>query len=153
MIRLPGLLGHITWLKLQRTDVIWWGRSSSLVQTEEILRGSPQRLKKGGSLTILATALVDTGSRMDDVIYEEFKGTGNQELQLSRTLAERRIYPAIDLDKSVTRREDLLLSDDIRNAIWKLRRKLMTNDLTQDTTEVLNMLRKTKNNDEFYSAN
>ena len=86
---------------------------------------------------------------MDDVIYEEFKGTGNQELQLSRTLAERRIYPAIDLDKSVTRREDLLLSDDIRNAIWKLRRKLMTNDLTQDTTEVLNMLRKTKNNDEF----
>ena len=111
--------------------------------------GAARNVEEGGSLTILATALVDTGSRMDDVIYEEFKGTGNQELQLSRTLAERRIYPAIDLDKSVTRREDLLLSDDIRNAIWKLRRKLMTNDLTQDTTEVLNMLRKTKNNDEF----
>src|SRR5699024_2252485 len=111
--------------------------------------GAARNVEEGGSLTILATALVDTGSRMDDVIYEEFKGTGNQELQLSRTLAERRIYPTIDLDKSVTRREDLLLSDDIRNAIWKLRRKLMTNDLTQDTTEVLNMLRKTKNNDEF----
>lgn len=111
--------------------------------------GAARNVEEGGSLTILATALIDTGSRMDDVIYEEFKGTGNQELHLSRTLAERRIYPAINLDKSVTRREDLLLSGDIRNAIWKLRRQLMTNDLTQDTAEILRMLRKTKNNAEF----
>lgn len=111
--------------------------------------GAARNVEEGGSLTILATALIDTGSRMDDVIYEEFKGTGNQELHLSRTLAERRIYPAINLDKSVTRREDLLLSGDIRNAIWKLRRQLMTNDLTQDTAEILRVLRKTKNNAEF----
>lgn len=111
--------------------------------------GAARNVEEGGSLTILATALIDTGSRMDDVIYEEFKGTGNQELHLNRTLAERRIYPAIDLDKSVTRREELLLPSEIRNAIWKLRRDLMTNDLTQDTSEVLNMLRQTKNNQEF----
>lgn len=111
--------------------------------------GAARNVEEGGSLTILATALIDTGSRMDDVIYEEFKGTGNQELHLNRTLAERRIYPAIDLDKSVTRREELLLPSEIRNVIWKLRRDLMTNDLTQDTSEVLNMLRQTKNNQEF----
>ena len=111
--------------------------------------GAARNVEEGGSLTILATALIDTGSRMDDVIYEEFKGTGNQELHLNRTLAERRIYPAIDLDKSVTRREELLLPSEIRNAIWKLRRDLMTNDLTQDTSEVLNMLNKKKNNQEF----
>lgn len=111
--------------------------------------GAARNVEEGGSLTILATALIDTGSRMDDVIYEEFKGTGNQELQLNRTLAERRIFPAIDLDKSVTRREDLLLPTEMRNAIWKLRRELMTNDLTQDTAEVLGMLRHTKDNEEF----
>lgn len=111
--------------------------------------GAARNVEEGGSLTILATTLVDTGSRMDDVIYEEFKGTGNQELQLSRMLAERRIYPAIDLDKSVTRREDLLLDEGVQNAVWKLRRQMMTNDLVQDTTEILNMLRKTTNNAEF----
>lgn len=84
--------------------------------------GAARNVKEGGSLTILATALVDTGSRMDDIIFEEFKGTGNQELQLSRLLAERRIFPAVDLKKSGTRKEELLLSDDELEAIWKLRR-------------------------------
>ena len=111
--------------------------------------GAARNVEEGGSLTILATTLVDTGSRMDDVIYEEFKGTGNQELHLNRGLAERRIFPAIDLDKSVTRREDLLLSTKVQNAIWKLRRQIMTNDLIQDTTQVLDLLRHTKNNIEF----
>lgn len=87
--------------------------------------GAARNVKEGGSLTILATALVDTGSRMDDIIFEEFKGTGNQELQLSRLLAERRIFPAVDLKKSGTRKEELLLSDDELEAIWKLRRVMI----------------------------
>lgn len=94
--------------------------------------GAARNVKEGGSLTILATALVDTGSRMDDIIFEEFKGTGNQELQLSRLLAERRIFPAVDLKKSGTRKEELLLSDDELEAIWKLRR-VMSDDILKDT--------------------
>ena len=110
--------------------------------------GAARNVKEGGSLTILATALVDTGSRMDDIIFEEFKGTGNQELQLSRLLAERRIFPAVDLKKSGTRKEELLLSDDELEAILKLRRA-MSDDILKDTEQILKILRQTKSNADF----
>jgi len=110
--------------------------------------GAARNVKEGGSLTILATALVDTGSRMDDIIFEEFKGTGNQELQLSRLLAERRIFPAVDLKKSGTRKEELLLSDDELEVIWKLRR-VMSDDILKDTEQILKILRQTKSNADF----
>ncbi len=110
--------------------------------------GAARNVKEGGSLTILATALVDTGSRMDDIIFEEFKGTGNQELQLSRLLAERRIFPAVDLKKSGTRKEELLLSAKEIEAVWKLRRA-MSNDVLKDTEQILKILRQTKNNTDF----
>ncbi len=110
--------------------------------------GAARNVKEGGSLTILATALVDTGSRMDDIIFDEFKGTGNQELQLSRLLAERRIFPAVDLKKSGTRKEELLLSDDELEAIWKLRR-VMSDDILKDTEQILKILRQTKGNADF----
>ncbi|MEK6222798.1 MAG: transcription termination factor Rho, partial [Chloroflexota bacterium] len=84
--------------------------------------GAARNIEDGGSLTIIATCLVDTGSRMDDVVYEEFKGTGNMELHLSRKLQERRIYPAIDIDRSSTRREELLLGPDLTPLVWLMRR-------------------------------
>lgn len=111
--------------------------------------GAARNLEEGGSLTILATALVETGSRMDDVIFEEFKGTGNMEIHLDRKLSEKRIFPAVDINKSGTRREELLLSQKELETIWAIR-KAMGNAPTQDVTETLieNLL-KTKNNDQF----
>ncbi len=112
--------------------------------------GAARNIEEGGSLTILATALVDTGSRMDDFIFEEFKGTGNQELQLDRSLAQRRIFPAVDIKKSSTRKEELLLPSEVLNSVWKLR-KAMRGEPETDTPQVLSMLRKTKNNQDFYA--
>ncbi|GAW64936.1 transcription termination factor Rho [Ligilactobacillus acidipiscis DSM 15836] len=111
--------------------------------------GAARNIEEGGSLTILATALVDTGSRMDDFIFEEFKGTGNQELQLDRGLAQRRIFPAVDIKRSSTRKEELLLPAEVLNNIWKLR-KVLSGEPENDTPQVLSMLRKTKDNQEFY---
>ena len=113
--------------------------------------GAARNIEEGGSLTILATALVDTGSRMDDVIYEEFKGTGNMELQLSRPLAERRIFPAIDLKKSSTRKEDLLMSAEQLEETWRIRNH-MTGDSLEFTEQFIQMMKKTKNNQEFLKA-
>lgn len=111
--------------------------------------GAARNLREGGSLTILATALVETGSRMDDVIFEEFKGTGNMEIHLDRKLAEKRIFPAIDIYKSGTRREELLLSQEELAAVWKIRRA-MSNGASQEVTEkVVNALVKTRDNKEF----
>ncbi|KRL06219.1 transcription termination factor rho [Liquorilactobacillus oeni DSM 19972] len=110
--------------------------------------GAARNIEEGGSLTIIATSLVDTGSRMDDVIYEEFKGTGNQELQLSRELAERRIFPAVDLKKSGTRKESLLLGKEKRDLIWKLRKK-MGGDNVRQAEQLLKLLRQNKNNEEL----
>ena len=111
--------------------------------------GAARNIENGGSLTILATALIETGSRMDEVIFEEFKGTGNMELHLDRKLSEKRIFPAIDMNKSGTRREDLLLSKDEWEAVMNIRKKL-SNQGTQDITEsLLNLLVSSKNNDEF----
>lgn len=112
--------------------------------------GAARNIEEGGSLTIIATALVETGSRMDDVIYEEFKGTGNMEIHLDRKLAERRIYPAIDIKKSGTRREELLLSKEELEAVWLLRRALASVDNVEAASIVINSLRKTKTNREFY---
>ena len=114
--------------------------------------GAARNIENGGSLTIIATALVDTGSRMDDVIYEEFKGTGNMEITLDRKLSERRIFPAIDLNRSSTRREDLLLTQKELEGVWALR-KLLSNGDSQDTTDqLLTMMQKTKNNEEFIES-
>lgn len=111
--------------------------------------GAARNIEEGGSITILATALVETGSRMDDVIFEEFKGTGNMELHLDRKLSEKRIFPAIDLNKSGTRKEDLLMTQDELEAIWAMRRA-MANSPTQDVTEeIIDNLAHTKNNKDF----
>ena len=111
--------------------------------------GSARNIADGGSLTIIATALIDTGSKMDDIIYEEFKGTGNMEIHLSRRLSERRIFPAIDLNVSGTRREDLLLSDKEISAMWLIRKVLGKNDMADSTEMLIGMLTKTISNDEF----
>jgi transcription termination factor Rho len=114
--------------------------------------GAARNIEHGGSLTIIATCLVDTGSRMDDVIYEEFKGTGNSELVLERRLAEKRIYPAIDITRSSTRREELLLGPELMRQVWTMRRMVsMLND-NEGTELVLTRLAKTRANEEFLST-
>lgn len=112
--------------------------------------GAARNIEDGGSLTILATALVDTGSRMDDIIYEEFKGTGNMELHLSRQLAQRRIFPAIDIQRSGTRKEELLMRPEQLESIWNFRR-MMTGDSLDYTDQFVNMLRNTVNNEDFFA--
>lgn len=112
--------------------------------------GAARNIEEGGSLTILATALVETGSRMDDMIFEEFKGTGNMEVHLDRRLQERRIFPAIDIYKSGTRKEDLLLSDEEKEVAFAIRKNMNRDGNIENITETLiNMLSKTKNNKEF----
>ena len=111
--------------------------------------GAARNIRQGGSLTILATALVETGSRMDDVIFEEFKGTGNMELHLDRKLAEKRIFPAVDIYKSGTRREDLLLTEEEKAALWKLRKEMSSNSVYEVTDKVLELLKRTKDNNSF----
>ena len=114
--------------------------------------GAARNIEEGGSLTIIANCLIDTGSRMDEVIYEEFKGTGNMELHLDRRLAEKRFFPAIDIVRSGTRREELLFSEDTLKQIWLLRRMigLISNDGASSATErVLERMAKTSNNQEF----
>ena len=115
--------------------------------------GAARNFEDGGSLTIIATALVDTGSRMDDLVYEEFKGTGNMELHLDRSLANRRIYPAVDVNMSSTRNEELLLGKEVLNQSWRIRRMLEVLDSNENPTEVLvGQLKKTKNNEEFLAT-
>lgn len=115
--------------------------------------GAARNFEEGGSLTILATALVDTGSRMDDLVFEEFKGTGNMELVLDRKLADRRIYPAIDVTRSGTRNEEILLSKEVMNQSWRLRRMLeILGDSDNPTDVLVSRLRKTKNNEEFLAS-
>lgn len=120
--------------------------------------GAARNVEEGGSLTIVATCLVKTGSRMDDVIYEEFKGTGNMELHLSRALQERRIFPAFDIPQSSTRREELLLGPDIVQRVWTLRRMfdlMVQNDgdnVVGPTESIINELRRTENNEDFLES-
>ncbi|HEX2913913.1 MAG TPA: transcription termination factor Rho [Chloroflexia bacterium] len=114
--------------------------------------GAARNIEEGGSLTIIATCLVDTGSRMDDVIYEEFKGTGNMELHLDRKLAERRIYPAIDIQRSSTRREELLLEDSTLKQVWTMRRMVSALGGTEGIELLLGRMSKTSSNNEFLTT-
>ena len=114
--------------------------------------GAARNIEGGGSLTIIATGLIDTGSRMDEVIFEEFKGTGNMEIVLDRGLADKRIFPAIDIEKSGTRKEDLLLDPRELEQTWGLRRILAAAGAESAMRSVLNSLRKTQSNPEFLLA-
>lgn len=114
--------------------------------------GAARNIEEGGSLTILATALVETGSRMDDMIYEEFKGTGNMEVHLDRKLQERRIFPAIDIAKSGTRKEEYLLSQREKDAVWRIRRAIHNQNSAEVTETILRYIIGSKDNDEFISV-
>ena len=114
--------------------------------------GAARNVEEGGSLTILATALVETGSRMDDVIYEEFKGTGNMEVHLDRRIAEKRIFPAININRSGTRREELLIPAAELQKIWILRKILHPMDELAAMEFLYDKLKATKTNDEFFSS-
>ena len=114
--------------------------------------GAARNLEEGGSLTIIATALIETGSKMDEVIYEEFKGTGNMELQLDRKIAEKRVYPAINVRRSGTRREDLLTTEEELQRMWILRKLLSSMEDVQATEFILDKLKDTKTNDDFFNA-
>lgn len=111
--------------------------------------GAARNIENGGSLTILATALIETGSRMDDVIFEEFKGTGNMEVHLDRKLSEKRIFPAIDINKSGTRREELLLTPKELETVFALRKAMSTMSVADVTEELITQMVSTKNNNEF----
>jgi transcription termination factor Rho len=128
------------------------GVDSNALDKPKRFFGAARNIENGGSLTIIATALIETGSRMDEVIFEEFKGTGNMELNLDRKLAEKRVFPAIDINKSGTRKEDLLLPRDVLNRMWILR-KLLAPRSTVDAMEfLLEKMEKTKTNAEFLSS-
>ena len=111
--------------------------------------GAARNIEFGGSLTIIASALIETGSRMDEVIFEEFKGTGNMEVVLDRKLADRRVYPAIAVDKSGTRREDLLLTEEQLSSVWLTRKAIADVDTIAGTEAVLNFLKRTPDNATF----
>ncbi|MFW6256553.1 MAG: transcription termination factor Rho, partial [Bacillota bacterium] len=114
--------------------------------------GAGRNIEEGGSLTIIATALIQTGSRMDDVIYEEFKGTGNMELHLDRQLAEQRIFPAIDIQRSGTRKEELLFSEEEQETMWKLRKKIAQANKTDIMQTFIKQIKNTANNQELLAA-
>ena len=114
--------------------------------------GAARNVEEGGSLTIIATALIDTGSKMDEVIYEEFKGTGNMELHLNRKLAERRVFPAIDFNRSGTRREELLTSQDELQKMWILRKIMNPMGEVEAMEFLIDRLQMTKTNDEFFES-
>jgi len=128
------------------------GLDAEALQKPKRFFGAARNVKEGGSLTIIATALVDTGSRMDDVIFEEFKGTGNMELQLDRNLFQRRIYPAIDIKRSNTRHEELLVSPEELSKIWLLRKMLQEVSSVEAMELLIERLKKTKNNKEFLAT-
>ena len=132
--------------------VLTGGVGANALQRPKRFFGAARNIEEGGSLTIIATALIDTGSRMDDVIYEEFKGTGNMEIHLDRRMTEKRIYPAINVNRSGTRKEELLLEPDILQKIWILRKLLYPMDELEATEFLTGKLKVTKNNDEFFDS-
>lgn len=132
--------------------VLTGGVDANALQRPKRFFGAARNIEEGGSLTIIATALVDTGSRMDDVIFEEFKGTGNSELHMERKIAERRIYPAINIDRSGTRREELLTKPDLLQKIWILRKLLHPMEEVQAIEFLLDRIKATKNNSEFFDS-
>ncbi len=130
--------------------VLSGGVDANALQRPKRFFGAARNIEEGGSLTIIATALVDTGSRMDEVIYEEFKGTGNMEIHLNRRMMEKRVYPAIDINRSGTRREELLIPPDKLQKVWILRKLLHDMDELQAMEFMLDKMRQTKNNQEFF---
>ncbi len=132
--------------------VLTGGVDANALQRPKRFFGAARNIEEGGSLTIIATALIDTGSRMDDVIYEEFKGTGNMEIHLDRRMAEKRIYPAINVNKSGTRREELLIPKDILQKIWVLRKLLYPMDDLEAMEFLLDKIKATKNNSDFFDS-
>ena len=132
--------------------VLTGGVDANALQKPKRFFGAARNIEEGGSLTILATALVDTGSRMDDVIYEEFKGTGNMEIHLDRRMAEKRVYPAINVNKSSTRREELLIPSDVLQKIWVLRKLLYPMDELEAMEFLLDKVKSTKNNNDFFDS-
>jgi transcription termination factor Rho len=132
--------------------VLTGGVDSNALQRPKRFFGAARNIEEGGSLTIIATALIDTGSRMDDVIYEEFKGTGNMEIHLDRRMAEKRLYPSLSVNRSGTRREELLIPPEILPKVWILRKLLFGMDDLEATEFLLDKLRATKNNEEFFNS-
>jgi transcription termination factor Rho len=132
--------------------VLTGGVDANALQRPKRFFGAARNIEEGGSLTIIATALIDTGSRMDDVIYEEFKGTGNMEIHLDRRMAEKRQYPAINVNKSGTRREELLIDKDILQKIWVLRKLLYPMDDLEAMEFLLDKIKATKNNADFFDS-
>lgn len=130
--------------------VLTGGVDANALQRPKRFFGAARNLEEGGSLTIIGTALIETGSRMDEVIYEEFKGTGNSEIHLERRLAEKRVYPAINLNKSGTRREELLIKSDVLQKVWVLRKFIHDMDEIQAMEFIMDKMRATKNNAEFF---
>jgi transcription termination factor Rho len=131
--------------------VLSGGMEASALQKPKRFFGAARNTEEGGSLTIIATALIDTGSRMDEVIFEEFKGTGNMECYLDRRLADKRIFPAIDLQRSGTRKEELLLSEEVLNKVWLLRKVLNPMNTTEAMEFLLDKMSGTKSNKEFFN--
>jgi transcription termination factor Rho len=132
--------------------VLTGGVDANALQRPKRFFGAARNVEEGGSLTIIATALTDTGSKMDEVIYEEFKGTGNMEVHLSRRISEKRVYPAIDINRSGTRREDLLIDPDMLAKIWILRKLLHPMDELAAMEFMLDKMKNTKSNDEFFNS-
>jgi len=132
--------------------VLTGGVDANALQRPKRFFGAARNVEEGGSLTIIATALIDTGSRMDDVIYEEFKGTGNMEIHLDRRMYEKRIFPAINVNRSGTRREELLIPKDALQKIWVLRKLLYPMDELEATDFLLDKVRATKNNADFFDS-
>jgi transcription termination factor Rho len=130
--------------------VLTGGVDANALQRPKRFFGAARNIEEGGSLTIIATALIDTGSRMDDVIYEEFKGTGNMEIHMERRLAEKRVYPALNVNRSGTRKEELLLKPEILQKVWILRKLLYGMDEIEAMEFLLDKMRQTKNNAEFF---
>ena len=132
--------------------VLTGGVDANALQRPKRFFGAARNIEEGGSLTILATTLVETGSKMDDVIYEEFKGTGNMEIHLDRRLAEKRVYPAININRSGTRREELLIEASELQKLWILRKLLHPMDDVEGSEFLLDKLKATKNNAEFFDS-
>ncbi|HUI17552.1 MAG TPA: transcription termination factor Rho, partial [Alphaproteobacteria bacterium] len=132
--------------------VLTGGVDANALQRPKRFFGAARNIEEGGSLTIIATALIDTGSRMDEVIFEEFKGTGNSEIILDRKLSDKRVFPSIDITRSGTRKEELLVDRDVLSKMWVLRRILMPMGMNDAMEFLLDKLRHTKSNAEFFAS-
>jgi transcription termination factor Rho len=132
--------------------VLSGGLDSNALQKPKRFFGAARNIEEGGSLTIIATALIDTGSRMDDVIFEEFKGTGNMEIHLDRKLTDKRVFPSIDMQKSGTRKEELLLPREDLNRVWVLRKVLNPLSAVEAMELLLDKMGKTKSNSDFLAS-